>query len=265
MKLKLEITPDLAALMQAEIAAGEKAVTTAMREAGAGLKSAWRSQIAGAGLGTRLGNSIRLVTYPKGSESLNAAELVWSNAPVIVGAHDAGPLIRSKDGFWLAIPTVAVGKSTRGGRITPGEWERRTGLRLRFIYRRRGPSLLVADLRRRGDAERRRHPHQQLHRDAERGADRKPGGHGAASPAGAEEINDPHRVRALGRRHPNLPHDPPPFCRRDLAIQRLDAPVDLGDRAILHRLAVITHPRHARGALRRERLAACAELTRQRH
>ena len=33
----------------------------------------------------------------------------------------------------------------RGGRITPGEWERRTGLRLRFIYRRRGPSLLVAE------------------------------------------------------------------------------------------------------------------------
>ena len=145
MKLKLEISPDLAALMQAEIAAGEKAVTTAMREAGAGLKSAWRGQITGAGLGTRLGNSIRLATYPKGGESLNAAALVWSNAPVIVGAHDTGPLIRSRNGFWLAIPTPAAGKSTRGGRITPGEWERRTGLRLRFIYRRRGPSLLVAE------------------------------------------------------------------------------------------------------------------------
>ncbi|MFO0481443.1 MAG: DUF6441 family protein, partial [Curvibacter sp.] len=77
--------------------------------------------------------------------SLNAAAVVWSNAPVIVGAHDTGPLIRSKNGFWLAIPTPAAGKSTRGGRITPGEWERRTGLRLRFIYRRRGPSLLVAE------------------------------------------------------------------------------------------------------------------------
>ena len=145
MRLKLEISPDLAALMQVEIRAGEKAVTTAMREAGAGLKSAWRGQITGAGLGTRLGNSIRLATYPKGGESLNAAALVWSNAPVIVGAHDAGPLIRSRDGFWLAIPTPAAGKSTRGGRITPGEWERRTGLRLRFVYRKRGPSLLVAD------------------------------------------------------------------------------------------------------------------------
>lgn len=145
MKLKLTIQPDIAALMQAEITAGEKAVTAAMREAGNGLKTAWRGQITGAGLGTRLGNSIRLATYPKASASLNAAALVWSNAPVIVGAHDAGPLIRSKDGFWLAIPTAAAGKSTRGGRITPGEWERRTGLRLRFVYRRRGPSLLVAE------------------------------------------------------------------------------------------------------------------------
>ena len=145
MKLKLEISPDLVALMRAEIAAGEKAVSAAMRTAGSDLKSAWRAQITGAGLGTRLGNSIRLATYPKASDSLNAAALVWSNAPVIIGAHDTGPLIRSSDGFWLAIPTPAAGKSTRGGRITPGDWQRRTGLRLRFIYRRRGPSLLVAE------------------------------------------------------------------------------------------------------------------------
>ena len=119
MKLKLDIDPDLVALMQAEIAAWEKAVTAAMREAGTSMKSAWRSQITGAGLGTRLGNSIRLASFPKSGESLNAAALVWSNAPVIISAHDTGPLIRSKNGFWLAIPTLAAGKSARGGRITP--------------------------------------------------------------------------------------------------------------------------------------------------
>jgi hypothetical protein len=85
-----------------------------MREAGTGLKSAWRMQITGAGLGTRLANSIRLASFPKAGESLNAAALVWSNAPVIVGAHDTGPLIRSRNGFWLAIPTAAAGKSSRG-------------------------------------------------------------------------------------------------------------------------------------------------------
>ena len=64
---------------------------------------------------------------------------------MIVGAHDAGPLIRSRNGFWLAIPTPAAGKALGGRRITPAGWERRTGLRLRFVYRRIGPSLLVAD------------------------------------------------------------------------------------------------------------------------
>jgi muconolactone delta-isomerase len=49
MKLKLDITPDLVAAMAAEVKAGEKAVTAAMREAGTGLKTAWRGQITGAG------------------------------------------------------------------------------------------------------------------------------------------------------------------------------------------------------------------------
>jgi hypothetical protein len=145
MKLGLDISPDLVAVMAAEVKAGEKAVSTAMREAGSDLKTAWRGQIAQAGLGRRLANSIRSRTYPKTGESLNAAAFIWSKAPVIVGAHETGPLIRSKDGFWLAIPTQAAGRGLRGGRITPGEWERRRGLRLRFVYRRRGPSLLVAD------------------------------------------------------------------------------------------------------------------------
>lgn len=145
MRLKLDIDPDLVAMMAAEIKAGEKAVSAAIREAGTGLKSDWRAQITGAGLGRRLANSIRLATYPKAGNSLNAAALVWSKAPEIISAHDTGPLIRSKHGFWLAIPLPAAGKSTRGGRITPGEWERRRGLRLRFVYRRTCPSLLVAE------------------------------------------------------------------------------------------------------------------------
>ena len=81
----------------------------------------------------------RTVIIEQGDGALN----VLPSVPL--GAPATGPLIRSKNGFWLAIPTPAAGKFTRGGSITPGEWERCTGLRLRFIYRRRGPSLLVAE------------------------------------------------------------------------------------------------------------------------
>ena len=143
--IRMDIVGDLGAMMAAEIAAGEKAVTKAVGEAGTSLKTAWRGQIIGAGLGARLSRTIRSELYPKGQPSLNAAALIWSKAPVILGAHDQGALIRSRNGFWLAIPTPAAGKSVRGGRISPGEWERRHGLRLLFIYRRSGPSLLVAE------------------------------------------------------------------------------------------------------------------------
>ena len=143
--IRMDIVGDLGAIMATEIAAGEKAVTKAVREAGTSLKTSWRGQITGTGLGPRLARTIRSATYPKAQPSLNAAALVWSRAPLIVDAHNTGPMIRSKDGFWLAIPTEAAGKGTRGKALTPGDWERRRGLRLRFVYRRTGPSLLVAD------------------------------------------------------------------------------------------------------------------------
>jgi len=57
MKLKIDIDPDIVAMMAAEVAAGERAVTAAMREAGTGLKSDWRGQITGAGLGRRLAST----------------------------------------------------------------------------------------------------------------------------------------------------------------------------------------------------------------
>ena len=145
MNLNISFTPDLVALMRAEVVAGQKAVSTTMTQAGASLKSSWRAQITGAGLGQRLANTIRSQTYPKGRNSLDAAALVWSNAPVIIGAHETGPMIRSGSGFWLAIPLPAAGKAMGGKRITPGMWEQKTGRRLHFVYRSRGPSLLVAD------------------------------------------------------------------------------------------------------------------------
>jgi len=145
MKLGFDIAPNLMAVMEREIKAGESAVTRVLQAAGQELKADWRSQITRAGLGTRLARTIRSESYPKHGESPKAATLVWTKAPQIIGAHDSGSLIRSKSGFWLAIPTVAAGKGRGGKRLTPDEWEKRRGLRLRFIYRKRGPSLLVAE------------------------------------------------------------------------------------------------------------------------
>jgi len=144
-KLLAIIEGDIRAMMKAELAAAERAVTAGVAEAASGLQTAWRGQITGAALGAGLANSVRKKLYPTTGASIRAAAVIYSNASKVVDAFDRGVLIRSKNGFWLAIPTPAAGKSTRGGRITPGEWERRTGLRLRFIYRRRGPSLLVAE------------------------------------------------------------------------------------------------------------------------
>lgn len=143
MKFTIEIDGDLNALMRREVLAGERSVTAAMRIAGTALKTDWRGQINGAGLGGRVANAVRGESYPKGGQSLNAAALVYSKAPKITGAHDAGPLIRSHGGFWLAIPLPAAGKGARGAKITPGQWESKTGRRLTFIYRRGESGLLV--------------------------------------------------------------------------------------------------------------------------
>ena len=145
MKLDVHVDGDLSAVLEAEIAAAEKAVTVGVARTGEALKAAWRAQVTGAGLGRRLANAIRANRYPRSGESISAASLVFSRAAEITDAFDRGVLIRSKHGLWLAIPTPAAGKALGGRRIAPAGWERRTGLHLRFVYRRSGPSLLVAD------------------------------------------------------------------------------------------------------------------------
>lgn len=127
-----------------------RSVTAAMRRAADGMKGDLRADVLDAGLGQRLANTWRGKTFPESGASIEAAAFVWSKAPNIVDAFDRGVTIRSSRGFWLAIPTPAAGKTgfTSTGarkRITPGGWERRTGMRLRFVYRRGAPSLLVAD------------------------------------------------------------------------------------------------------------------------
>mgnify|MGYP001382715114 CR=1 FL=1 len=146
MRLSATIIGDLGRIMAEEVKAAEKAFTAGVGEAAEGLKTELRTQITNAGLGPRLARTWRSETFPKGQNSIRAAGLVWSKAPGIIRIYEDGATIRSTKGFFLAIPTAAAGRFWDGGRqIPPGGWERRTGQRLRFVYRRNAASLLVAD------------------------------------------------------------------------------------------------------------------------
>lgn len=146
MRLKAALQGDLRKILADELKLGEAAVSAGIREATEGLKLDLRQQIVGAGLGQRLANTWRGEVYPKGRNSLRAAGFVYSKVPNIVRAYDEGAVIRSRNGTWLAIPTPDAGKYGDGRqKMTPGLWERMHGQRLKFVYRRRGPSLLVAE------------------------------------------------------------------------------------------------------------------------
>ena len=146
MKIGSTIDGDLNAIATEILQEAEAAVTRGVFAAGRGLRDDWRGQVRGAGLGSRLANTVRQADFPRSGASLRAASLVWTKAPDILHAFDGGVLIRGKDGLWLAIPLPAAGLTGVGRqRITPWRWEQRTGMRLRFVYRRNGPSLLVAD------------------------------------------------------------------------------------------------------------------------
>jgi len=144
MKLAATIVGSIKADLQAEMRGIEKAAAAGVKEAGDGLKGSLRKQVVTAGLGTRLARAWRSRTYP--NKGHDAASLVWSKAPQIIRTFDEGTVIRSKSGFWLAIPTPAAPKRGVGGkRITPSNFPEHRFGPLRFVYRRNGPSLLVAD------------------------------------------------------------------------------------------------------------------------
>jgi len=144
MKLAASLVGPLKADMQAEMRRIERGVADGVKEAGDGLKGALRKQVVTAGLGPKLAKTWRSRAYP--NKGHNAAALVWSKAPQIVRTFDAGAVIKSKSGFWLAIPTPAAPKRGVGGkRISPSNFPEHRYGPLRFVYRRGRPSLLVVD------------------------------------------------------------------------------------------------------------------------
>jgi hypothetical protein len=146
MDFTLRIDGDLGEMMLAEVRAGKAAVSSAMRAASGNLKSGWRAQVDGAGLGVKVARTIRSEVFPSRKNSLNAATMAWSRAPEIIHANETGPLIRREQGFYLAIALPAAGKGPRGKHITPGEWERRTGKVLKFVFLEGAAHALLVDV-----------------------------------------------------------------------------------------------------------------------
>ena len=153
MRFNFTAQGDPVAIMEGKIDAAEAGITRGIRTASEGLKKEWRGQVVASGLGQRLANTVRARTFPEKGQSISAASLAYSRAPVVIDAHDRGALIRSDRGLWLAIPIGSTQKmrgatsigGAPNGRITPAGWEQKTGRRLRFVYRVGKPSLLVDD------------------------------------------------------------------------------------------------------------------------
>ncbi len=146
MRLRAALQGNLKKLMQEEFQTAERAVTRGVREATDGLKLAMRRQVTAAGLGTRMANTWRGDIYPKGQVSIRAAGMVYTRASKVMVGFDEAKVVRSKDGFWLAIPTPNAPKRGVGGqRISPSTFPEHRFGKLRFVYRRGGPSLLVAE------------------------------------------------------------------------------------------------------------------------
>lgn len=128
MRLAAQILGGVQRVLEAEVKAGERAVTRAIKAETAEAQRQMRAQTA-AGFGARgrsLVNAWRARTFPPSGDSLRAAGLVWTKAPLIMDAAEKGRPIRVKNSRYLAWPTgfnAVRGRRNaagRGGvRVTP--------------------------------------------------------------------------------------------------------------------------------------------------
>lgn len=155
MRFDAAITGNLHKFMAQQQAAAEAAVTAGVAEITGRIKDELRGQVTGAGLGSKLAKSWQSQLYPKGKKSIDAAGWIFSKAPKLIRAFNEGALIKSRDGFFLAIPTEAAPKRGVGGkRISPSNFPEYSLGRLRFVYRPGKISLLVVDGLRAGTGKR---------------------------------------------------------------------------------------------------------------
>ncbi|WP_188064760.1 DUF6441 family protein [Sphingobium sp. KCTC 72723] len=126
------------------LTAGADAIRSTTRNLEQDLEALVRGAVRG-----KLWRALKSDVFPDRGPARNPAGTVYING----GGRTKGAFafftqpgrIVGKDGFYLAIPLPAAGSRGGSRNLTPGEWERRTGIRLRFVYRPGRASLLVAD------------------------------------------------------------------------------------------------------------------------
>lgn len=156
--IRAVITGNLRASLEREVKQTATALRAAVQRAGTEVQSELRAQARAARFsdqGRSIANTWRLQTYPRagvGAQTFRPAALVFSKMPTVVHAFEEGATVLPQEGGFLAIPLPAAGRGPRGKRMTPRLFEQRTGLRLRLVYRRGRPSLLVVDNARLGRA-----------------------------------------------------------------------------------------------------------------
>jgi hypothetical protein len=110
------IVGDLRQVLAAEVRAGERAATSAIRAEAEQVKAELRQQVTGAFRSNARGiaNAWRSLVFPRSGNSLRPAGLVFTKVPTIIDAFESGATIRPKGGRrFLAIPT---GFNRQGGR-----------------------------------------------------------------------------------------------------------------------------------------------------
>lgn len=146
MRLAAALTGNLEKMMAEELDRGAKAVSSGTVRAVGELKGKLRETTISAFGSSRLANAWRGNVYPRPpASSLGAAGTVHTNAPHIIEAFSSATVVRSADGFFLAIPSPDAPKQYMGKRVTPSNWPKDRYGDLRFVYRRGKSALLVVD------------------------------------------------------------------------------------------------------------------------
>lgn len=132
------------ALIRRYLADGTASVGGATKRLERRLEAVTRASVPG-----RLWRAWASESYPKRGPARQPTGIIYVNG----GGRTKGAIafwtrpgaVRGRSEQYLAVPLPAAGPRGRDRWLTPGEWERAHGIRLRFVYRLGRPALLVAD------------------------------------------------------------------------------------------------------------------------